>query len=64
MNGNQYLTTMISGFSFFNAAPTRNQFRGLTELILEWIFNPSGGGSDEYWVLPGNRKEGYCREKE
>ena len=28
------------------------------------IHNYSGGGSVEYWVVPGKRKSGYCREKE
>jgi hypothetical protein len=22
-----------------------------------------GGALSEYWVLPGNKKSGYCREK-
>jgi hypothetical protein len=64
INGNQYLTTIRSGFSFFKRLPITSQFRGFTELIDGCISIPMGGGSDENCVLPGNRNPGYCKEKE
>jgi hypothetical protein len=29
------------------------------ELISVWIVTSTGGGSDEYCVVPGKKKEGY-----
>jgi hypothetical protein len=40
------------------------QLNGLTELIFENICKSAGGGSVEYCVVPGNKNEGYCSEKE
>jgi hypothetical protein len=37
---------------------------GQTELITEYISTSVGAGSEEYCVVPGNKKEGYCNEKE
>ena len=59
MNGNQYLTTIISGFIVFNSLPTVIQLTGFTELIFTLIGIFSGGGSVEYWVVPGNKNDGY-----
>src|SRR5215204_7528324 len=63
-NGSQYLTTIMSGRNFFSSFPTFIQLRGLIELIVVTIFKSSGAGSLEYCVVPGNKKEGYCNEKE
>src|SRR5216117_1718234 len=54
----------MSALSFFRRSPTLIQLNGLMELITEKIFRPFGAGSLLYWVFPGNRKEGYCNEKE
>ena len=43
--------------------PTLIQLKGLIELITTSIVSPLGAGSDEYCVLPGKRKSGYCNEK-
>src|SRR5690606_18549134 len=59
INGIQNLNKIISGASFFNSFPTDNQLKGLIEFILVRIFLNSGGGPSEYWVFPGNKKEGY-----
>ena len=59
MKGSQYLTTIISGLSFFNSFPTEIQFSGFTELILTLIGILAGAGSEENCVVPGNKKEGY-----
>src|SRR5512138_3669778 len=45
INGNQNLTTIISGFLYRNQFPTLIQLIGLTEMIAEWITRFSGGGS-------------------
>jgi hypothetical protein len=55
---------MRSGFSFRSRLPVFIQLSGFTEFITLWIVISSGAGSEEYWVVPGKRKEGYCREKE
>jgi len=43
---------------------TDNQFKGLIELITLLIFISLGGLEFSYCVFPGNKKEGYCKEKE
>jgi len=35
----------------------------LIEFIATSIESPLGAGSEEYCVLPGNKKFGYCKEK-
>src|SRR6185312_6989285 len=55
IKGSQYLTTIISGFIFFNSFPTLIQFKGFTELIFILIGILSGAASDEYCVFPGKR---------
>ena len=64
MKGSQYLTNTISGLAFFNALPTFIQFSGLIELMTVRMVIPSGGGSVVYWVVPGNKKDGYWSEKD
>jgi len=59
IKGSQYLTITISGSIFFISFPTEIQFNGFTEFIFILIGMPSGAGSEEYWVLPGKRNEGY-----
>jgi len=54
----------MSGLIFFNLLPTFIQLSGFTEFIALTIVILSGAGSDEYWVVPGNKNEGYCSEKE
>src|SRR5688500_10675886 len=64
MKGNQYRTTIISGFNFRSLLPTLNQLSGLTELIAETILTPSGGGSFVNCDVPGKKIDGYCSEYE
>ena len=54
---------MIEGFNFLNSLPTFIQFNGFTELMHTFILIFIGAGSDEYCVVPGNKKSGYCKEK-
>ncbi len=63
IKGNQYRTTSKSAFSFFSMRPTLIQLSGLTELMATLIFKSAGAASLLYCVVPGKRKEGYCREK-
>lgn len=44
--------------------PTLIQLSGLTELIAVTIFIPAGAGASVNCDEPGNRKEGYCNEKD
>src|SRR5687768_5639001 len=59
MKGSQYLTTIISGLYFFNSFPIFIQLRGSMELMHTFILRFAGAGSDEYWVVPGNKNCGY-----
>ena len=61
--GIQNRTINKSGRSCLILKPTRIQLNGLIELIPIFIMTSFGAGSFEYWVLPGNSKEGYCSEK-
>jgi hypothetical protein len=63
MKGSQYLTTIQSGANRFNSLPTLSQFSGLMVLMDSLILRSAGLASLEYWVLPGKRKDGYCKEK-
>ena len=59
INGNQYRTTMISGFSFFNSFPTLIQFKRIDGINRRFIFRSAGAAvSAAYCVFPGNRKRG------
>jgi hypothetical protein len=51
-----------SGANFFNSLPTLIQFKGLIVLTASLIMRSVGLASVEYWVFPGNKKEGYCKE--
>src|SRR5690606_33098059 len=62
MKGSQYLTTIMSGAIFFSSLPALYQLKGLMELMRTCIFSCAGGGSEEYCVVPGKRKPGYCNE--
>jgi hypothetical protein len=65
MNGSQNRMIRKSGFSLRIALPTESQLNGLMELILVSICTPAGGVPEvSYCVVPGKRKEGYCKEKE
>ena len=52
-----------SGFILRSFRPVLIQFNGLQELSILLISSPCGAGPSEYWVLPGNRKEGYWSVK-
>jgi hypothetical protein len=65
MKGNQNLTISKSGFSRHICFAVVNQLIGFTELRRVLMGMPSGAGSfSAICVVPGNRKLGYCREKE
>ena len=53
----------MSGLSFFKKRPVRSQLNGITELINALMRIFLGADSDEYCVVPGKRKPGYCNEK-
>ena len=63
MSGSQNLMMSRSAFFFFSSRPTFIQLNGFMELTLRFMSRSSGRGSGEYCVLPGKRKEGYCRVK-
>jgi hypothetical protein len=50
------------GFSFLMRKPTLIQFKGLIELMATSMDKLDGAGSELYWVVPGNKKPGYCKE--
>jgi hypothetical protein len=47
-----------------SSRPTLIQLKGLIEFIREWISRFSGAGLSVNCDLPGNKKPGYCKEKE
>jgi len=49
----------MSARSLFNSLPTANQFKGFTEFIFTRMSISEGAGSLEYWLVQGNKKEGY-----
>ena len=64
MNGNQYRMMTTSGFNLLIFLETENQFKGFIELISDLILILEGGSPSSYWVVPGNKNAGYCKEKE
>ena len=62
MKGSQYRTTTRSGRILRSISPVRIQFSGFTEWMQTRMSRSFGAGSDEYCVVPGKRKPGYCRE--
>ena len=63
INGSQYLTITMFACSALILFPDWYQLSGLTELMHWMILRSFGGSLSEYWVLPGKRKLGYCKEK-
>ena len=61
-NGIQNRTIIKSGFSRCNLSPILIQLKGLIEFIQTSIFTLLGFGSVVYWLFPGNKMEGYCKE--
>ena len=63
MNGVQYFMSSMSGRSRRMRSPMRIQLKGLTVFTHRSILRFSGAGESVYWLLPGNRNEGYCTVK-